>query len=1439
MAINENATVGIYLNTEDAEKRLKELQLNAVELKQKLDQMGKGSPERKEAQRQLRDMKKEIKGVQEALSKKVDVVINGQMAGASIRDLQDASRKLWNEIRKLSPETQEFVEKSKRLQEVEGRLKSLRDQAKGTSGFWSRMKDEMKAFGVMALGFLGFQALVGQIQNVIQRNVQLSDSMADVMKTTGMTKSEVESLNRELGKLNTRTSRQELLALATDAGKLGITGKENVMGFVRAADKINVALGEDLGEGAVRNIGKLNDLFKVREAYGYEQGMLKIGSAINSLGQSSTASESYLVEFTKRLGGVATQTNISIENILGLGATLDSLGQQAETSSTAVGQLLVDMFKSPSDYASIAKMNIEEFTQLLEKDANEAFLKVLEGLQGNNEGFTVLAQKLQQVGVDGSRGTAVLSTLAGNVKMLRSQQTLSNEEFQKGTSIMQEFNTKNENFAAKWEKFLKNIGRLFTNSTVTGAMESFVDLFNVILDRTPQLDKLTASFTKQKVAVDNYEKSILPLINRYDELKAKTNPTADEQEELKKIIEKISLTIPTAITQFDEYGKAMDINSDKARKYGENLKFALQYKNREALQQAKEDLADITEEIEKAQRALSTRDSEGDIIKKVAYSVKSAGGEFQTFTKDVKMSASEITAFQAKLTDLQGQQTGIQISINELAGEELFKIPQAVDNINSAIEENQPENFELSISDNFVTNTEKLVEQLRDLKIQAIDDEETREKAALKAKLDRQKSEVSALEADEKVKSEVLYQLQEQYQIDLKQLEERYAKEKNEAKFQRESQDLSAWFEKEKLLLVENLNAGEISETEYKTKLKKLEKDFLDEKKNLAIAHGQDVVAIEQQIQEQIRQDNQNTLTEEKAKRRAHLEFVLQHSKAGSREQLEARIAILTEQLHSELENTSLSAEEQQLIWKSYYDTVEQMNADFLAGKMQQAQVYVNQFLNLFNGISALMANEAERELARDRKVNDEKKKNLKAQLDSKRISEGQYRSKVQALDEAYEKKAAALKRKAFEREKLAKTISAIINTAVGVTTALSSAPPPYNFVLAALTAAAGAIEIATIQSAPVPEFERGRKPITSGIVKGPSHSQQGIRLIDSQTGKVVGEMEGDEGIFSRKMYANNKDIIDAIFAAGGAPVSEAEKEYQKSGIGLASLIPSDRLDQMKEAMLQLTESSSLTEQTETMRNFRETTTEIVRMNREKSEIISRFRDQSPQVSSSTGSLEGMIASLNEAAISISDRNLLRVQQSEYFKRAVMLISENEDGNLPREQMEVGLKELENQLRLRTISNSTEPAVLPTTTGTERLLMQRSVVSRVADPVSEIPAFTTPSISWPEIPAWKDQPVPAINSERIVENLRLEESLRTLSVVDQIRQEFPQFGQSTSIEPQKQQSNPQNVDLNPTLMQLNQVLSELRRHGVVGVWEHRSWREGLDDIEEIQAKARF
>ncbi len=306
-------------------------------------------------------------------------------------------------------------------------------------------------------------------QQFIQGLSDMSDKIADVQKTTGMTKGEVMSMQAAFKTWNTRTATTELMNLAVVAGKLGISGKKNVEAFVKEANKINVALSADLGgdiEETIRLLGKMTESFGLAGKYGTAESLNKVGSAINTIGASSTASEQYLVDFTNRLAGTAPLAKISITDVLGLASTYDQLGQSAEITSTVMNQVLPDMFRNTDLYAKISGKSVKEFSTLLNTDANQALIEMLKGLKGNNAGLAEMTKKLDTLGIDGSRGVAALSVLANNIDLLTKEQKLANDEFEKGTSLTNEYNIKNENLAANLDLIKKALHSMFINGMI-------------------------------------------------------------------------------------------------------------------------------------------------------------------------------------------------------------------------------------------------------------------------------------------------------------------------------------------------------------------------------------------------------------------------------------------------------------------------------------------------------------------------------------------------------------------------------------------------------------------------------------------------------------------------------------------------------------------------------------------------------------------------------------------------------------------------------------------------------------------------------------------------------------------------------------------------------------------------------------------------------------
>nr|DAN52401.1 MAG TPA: tail tape measure protein [Caudoviricetes sp.] len=367
-------------------------------------------------------------------------------------------------LKNAVPGTENWRRFNRELQTSRTRMAELTSQSKSTYDTLCGTMEKLASYVISIRGaWQSFGGVRNQIAKATDAYLEYDEALTDAMKTTNLSKEEITTLSERLKKIDTKTAQNELLALVRAGGKLGIDGADNLLGFTRAADKINVALSDDLGgnaEAAITAIGKMTDIFNLQEEFGIEKAMLKVGSAINELGMASTANEGYIVDFSKRLAGIAPNADISIDKVLGMAATLDKYGQQAETASTAIGQTIMAMFKRTETFAGIAKMSLQEFADLLDKDVNEALLRVLEGMNDGG-GLSSVVAAMDEMHLNGQRASTVLGTLSKNVNELRSQQQLANQAFEEGISLDNEFETKNTSLTAQMEKrkkaILKNV----------------------------------------------------------------------------------------------------------------------------------------------------------------------------------------------------------------------------------------------------------------------------------------------------------------------------------------------------------------------------------------------------------------------------------------------------------------------------------------------------------------------------------------------------------------------------------------------------------------------------------------------------------------------------------------------------------------------------------------------------------------------------------------------------------------------------------------------------------------------------------------------------------------------------------------------------------------------------------------------------------------------
>lgn len=442
--------VAIRIDNSEAKAKFDETREQIAKVReemQKLEADGKkDSAAYKELEKQQDKLNKSLYGLRKEAG----------LTSLSYNELRKGARSLKAQMDNAIPDTEKWKALRADYLLTKQRMKELEVQARDTKFSLSKMADGFNKYA--AIGASAIASLTGvamTARKCVDEFAEMEEAESQVRKYTGMTAEEVKGLNEEFKQMDTRTPREKLNALAGDAGRLGITAKKDVLEFVDAADKINVALGEDLGEDAVKNIGKLAQMFGEDEKLGLRGAMLATGSAINEVAQNSSAAEAYLVGFTARVAGAANQAKVAQGDILGYASVLDQNMQQQEMAATAFQTLMMKMFQTPAKFAKIAGQSVEEFTSLIKKDANEAMLQFLDTLNKKG-GLDQLAPMFKEMGLDGVRASGVISTMAGKIDDIRDAQKLANDAYRDGTSIINEFNVQNNTVQAGLDKAKKN-----------------------------------------------------------------------------------------------------------------------------------------------------------------------------------------------------------------------------------------------------------------------------------------------------------------------------------------------------------------------------------------------------------------------------------------------------------------------------------------------------------------------------------------------------------------------------------------------------------------------------------------------------------------------------------------------------------------------------------------------------------------------------------------------------------------------------------------------------------------------------------------------------------------------------------------------------------------------------------------------------------------------
>lgn len=456
MANSTQTFIGrVLLDDKQAKQTIALLEKQLEQVKQKKTDAFKKGDDTKAFDKEINRINASLKTLRTS-QEQVNRTLNN-LSSASYKELSVVMKTVQKQLRSGAVErnSEEWKKLQQKLKEVKREMNAINSESRETTSFWSRFVNVLNTnWGAVSQIIAAYAGLSMTIRKCAQAYADMEESMANVRKYTGQTDEEVHRMNEDFKRMDTRTAREQLNELAGSAGRLGITSKDMIEEFVDGADKINVSLSDDLGEGAVDKIGKLAQMFGEDKTKGLRGAMLATGSAINELAQNSSANAGYIVDFTADLSGVGIQAGMTQAQLMGLASALDQNMQEEATSATVFSQLITKMYQEPAKFAKIAGVEVTKFSNLMKTNANEGLMTFLSAMKSRG-GFAEMAPMFEEMQLNGTRAVGVLSAVASHLDQVRTAQDLATQSYASGTSIINEFNVQNNTVQAQLDKAKK------------------------------------------------------------------------------------------------------------------------------------------------------------------------------------------------------------------------------------------------------------------------------------------------------------------------------------------------------------------------------------------------------------------------------------------------------------------------------------------------------------------------------------------------------------------------------------------------------------------------------------------------------------------------------------------------------------------------------------------------------------------------------------------------------------------------------------------------------------------------------------------------------------------------------------------------------------------------------------------------------------------------
>ena len=480
-------------------------------IQQKIQQLPAGSKAVSDLRRQYAQLEQTMKGTRLSQAQINDIVARSKTGKANINELRQAYKQLEEELNFINTKSETFANRQKELKNLKKVIDDATGAANKQSGAWHTALKNLTAYVGM---FAVFNQVKTYFVDLFRLNMKFMDQLTDIRKVALSTTDEIANLSRELAKIDTRTSLEELNRIAYAGAKLGIQTQGGTMalaGFVRAADQVNVALKEDLGEEALTSLAKITEVMGLVDKYGVEKAMLKTGSAIFRLAATSTASSDKIVDFSNRMLALGEQAALTTPDILALGSAVDSMALEPEVAATAFGKLVTELRKGTSPIEKSLGIATGSLKKMIESGRGMDAILTIFRKMGETKNVFALDGLFKDLGSAGARLVKTMVTMAAKNGMLTKAVEESNKAFNDGTAVTVEYNMQQETAMAYMERANNLWEKQFVSSSA--AAGPVHDIAKAWFELTKELTSSLGFMTEVKLAIGLIFASVKMLLN--------------------------------------------------------------------------------------------------------------------------------------------------------------------------------------------------------------------------------------------------------------------------------------------------------------------------------------------------------------------------------------------------------------------------------------------------------------------------------------------------------------------------------------------------------------------------------------------------------------------------------------------------------------------------------------------------------------------------------------------------------------------------------------------------------------------------------------------------------------------------------------------------------------------------------------------------------------